>query len=402
MAEADNAKGAVKNFNVSGVERDSLRIDQLFKDEEADLTELVVTDNTGLCGTQGAVKMVETIGWYRFGPKQPGAVAWNVAEQAATDIAEGWNGLFESLAEKFNEAYPEENPYKHWGNPNKWVARGIMQELLQLYNKDNYADAGWHNGVPHLKLFNAGNLLFTSVLPHVTGMSFCMINYMEASQWTPNRGFYTSMKTLADYYPLNFKANADDGWKPAFYKNMPLTGFEMQWPYTAEKPVFDEAGEMTGTAKELCGDWILPFHMWNAGNSVKQYPILDANMTQDDMAKGEDVKITESFMKQQKYDFAGNIKYKLTKCEMSSDAYDGHRDIYIMGETNKEIICAGKFREGIMIVNFATKEYPKGEGRRPQMNKANSYRVKQFFGSMIEKGYLTTFGGDATAAMYKA
>jgi len=401
MAEADNAK-AISNFNVSGVERDSLRIDQLFKDEEADLSELAVMDNTGLCGTQGMVKMIETIAWYRFAPKAAGAVAWNIAEQAAAEVGDGWNGLFETLAEKFNETYPEEGPYKHWGNPNAWVARGIMQELLQLYNTQQYADAAWHNNVPHLKLFNAGNLLFSSVLPHATGMSFCMINYMENGQWGPNRGFYTSMKTMADYYPLNFKANADDGWKPEFYNNTPLTGFEIQWPYTANKPVYDEGGDLTGTAKELCGDWVLPFHMWNAGKTVKQYPILAANMTQDDMAKGEDVKITESFMKQQKYDFAGNIKYKLTKCEMSSDAYDGHRDIYIMGEANKEIICAGKFREGIMIVNFATKEYPKNQGRRPQMNKANSYRVKQFFGSMIEKGYVSTFGGDATAAMYKA
>lgn len=400
MAEAENAK-AVSNFAVSGVERDSLRIDQLFKDEEADLSELVVTDNTQLCGTQGLVKMIETIAWYKFGEKAAGAVAWNVAEQAAAEVADGWNGLFETLAEKFNEAYPEEAPYKHWGNPNAWVARGIMQELLQLYNANQYADAAWHNNVPHLKLFNAGNLLFSSVLPHATGMSFCMINYMENSQWSPNRGFYTSMKTMADYYPLNFKANADDGWKPELYNNT-LTGFEIQWPYTANKPKYDDGGELVGTEKVLCGDWILPFHMWNAGNTVKQYPILNANMTQDDMAKGEDVKITENFMKQQKYDFAGNIKYKLTKCEMSSDAYEGHRDIYIMGESNKEIICAGKFREGIMIVNFATKEYPKNQGRRPQMNKANSYRVKQFFGSMIEKGYVTTFGGDATAAMYKA
>jgi len=404
MAEAEpaNDRGVVKSFPVSGVERNSLRPDQLFKDEESDLSELVVEDKNGVLGI---VKILETVGWYKYGQKQPGQVGWNGKEQQQTEVCEGWVGLFDCIQEKFNEVYPEDQAYKHWGNPHNWEARGIIQEHLYLYHTGEYAHAQWQSG-PFLKLFNAGNLLFTSVFPHVTGMSMCMINYYKDNQaeiWGPNRGFYTSMQTMKDYYPLNFKANEEkDGWKPTF--KYPHTGFALQLPYTAEKPVYDEGGDVIGKKPELCGDWILPFHMWNAGLDAEQRPVADEGINANNMAEypATKVKVTEQFMKTQKYDFAGNLKYKLTKVEISKESFEGHHDIYIMGESNKEIICGAKFREGIMLVNFATKEYPKNEGRHPQMNKANAYRVKQFFGGLIEKGFVTTFGGDATADMFKA
>jgi len=405
MAEAEpaNDRGVVKSFIVSGVERDSVRIDALVKDDEKDLTELTVTDPSEIIGTKGIVKIFETFQWFNYQAKGPKEVKWNLAQAHASDVDEGWAGLLTCLQDKFNEAYPEEGPYRHWANPHLFEARGAIQEHLQLYNAGEYAGAAWQGG-PHLKLFNAGHLLFSTVYPHVSGMSICMINYMENQKWMPNRGFYTSMQSLKGYYPINFKANAEDGWKPTFNAQAPFSGFSLQWPYTAEKPTYDEAGEMIGTKPELCGDWVLPFHMWNAKLDVDQYPVLGENLTQANLAQNTPtkVKVSEQFMKTQKYDFAGNIKYKLTKAEISKEAFDGHHDIFIMGESNKEIICGAKFREGIMLVNFATKEYPKGEGRRPQMNKANAYRVKQFFGGLIAKGMVTTFGGDATADMFKA
>jgi hypothetical protein len=301
------------------------------------------------------------------------------------------------LKEKFEAVYPEEGDYKFWGNANDWVARGIIQECITLYNSGQYNNAQWLD--PHLKLFNAANLYFTSVFPHVTGMSMCMINFNAQHKWTANRGFYTSMQTFKDYYPLNFKANAEDGgWNPKFY-NDTFGGFSINWPYTSQKNKYDEAGEIVGQESVLCGDWMLPKYMWHVGQTIDVYPVMTKNIDQND--KPEKVTIDKKTMQQTKFDFAGNINYKLTTVSIGKDVADGHKDIYVMGESNKEIIVGGKFREGVMLVNFATKEYPANNGRRPQFNKANAYRVQQFFNGLIEKGFVTTFTGEDGAALFK-
>jgi len=246
--------------------------------------------------------------------------------------------------------------------------------------------------------------LFTSVFPHVTGVSMCLINYNAQNKWTPNRGFYTAMMTPKEYYPLNFKANAEEGgWNPKFYNDAPTpTGFCLQWPYKAKKDTYDDGGNVNGSEEVLCGDWILPELMWNVenGQELAQYPVTDKNVTAD--MTPEKFKVDKMKLVQTKFDFAGNIGYKFGMIKIGKELVDGHKDIYVMAEANKEIICAGKFREGIMMFNFATKTHPKGKGRPPLMNKANSYRCQQVFADLISKGFLTTFGGeDAVNDVYK-
>jgi len=395
MAEAEAARGKVHNFIVAGIEIDSLRVDAFGKDEETEMENITVTDNQVL----GAVNIAECLKGFKYAVKAPKELKYNeVGEEI--DLEGGFAGILDGFKERFENVYPEESPYTYWGHPHDFLARGIIQECITLYRDGQFNNAQWING-PYLKLFNAGNLLFTSVLPHATGMSMCMINYNKKNRWTPNRGFYTSMQTRSEYYPLNFKANAEDGWKPEFY-NSTFGGFAINWPYKVQAKKYDEAGEVIGTEPKMCGDWILPQLLWHVenGEQLTQYPVMTTNITQEH--KPEKFEVTKKKLLQTKFDFAGNVNYKLTIIKIGKELVDGHKDIYVMGESNKEIICAGKFREGIMIINFATKEHPPNQGRRPQLNKANAYRVQQFFAGLIEKGFLTTFAGDdAIAQCYK-
>merc|ERR1719397_20065 len=130
MAEADNARDKISNFIVTGIERDSLRVDNFIKDEDADLSEVVVTDSSSLLG---AVKIQEVFAWYNFQAKEPGKVAYNLAGGEAAELEGGYAGMLDILKEKFEAVYPEEGNYKFWGNANDWVARGIIQECITLY-----------------------------------------------------------------------------------------------------------------------------------------------------------------------------------------------------------------------------------------------------------------------------
>jgi len=382
MAEAE---AAVFAFPVAGVERNSLDVQDFPFEEETELENLTVTGKI-----VGEVNIYECFQKFKYGAKGLGEMKYNELGEEI-EIEGGFGGLIQAINQRFEDAYGEDGPYKFWGNANKWDARGAIQECLNLYNYGQFNNAQWLGG-PFLKLFNAGNLLFTCVFPHVTGMSMCMINYNDQNKWTWNRGFYTSMcaKDQA-YYPLNFKANADDGWKPEFYNNT-FQGFQINYPYKSHKVKYDEGGEPIGKEAELCGDWILPFYLWNIGEEVTMYPVKTDNVNANDPT--EKFTVNKLKIQQSKYDFAGNMGYKVKTLNIGKEKVDGHKDVYFMAEANKEIICAAKFREGIMIVNFATKEYPGDQGRRPQWNKNNAYRVQQFFARLVEKNIVTMFGGD--------
>jgi len=395
MAEAENV---VQNYKVDGLEKDSIGVHKFTKDDETDFSEVTVTDS----GKLGVLNIKEILKTVKYGPYNNGALSYNAKRDEEFDVEDGYNGLLECMKETFEEVYGEDGPYKYWGNPNPWAARGIIQECCNLYrDQQNFqANPVWFTD-HYLKLFNAGHLLFTSVFPHVTGISMCMLNYNEQNKWTPNRGFYAQMMTPKEYYPLNFKANEEDGWHPKFY-NDTHTGFCLQWPYTSSKDTYDDGGNVVGKEQVLCGDWILPQLMWHIdnGQELTRYPVTDKNVTAD--MTPEKFKVDKMKLVQTKFDFAGNIGYKFGMIKIGKELVDGHKDIYVMAEANKEIICAGKFREGIMMFNFATKTHPKGKGRPPLMNKANSYRCQQVFADLISKGFLTTFGGeDAVNDVYK-
>lgn len=383
-------------YVVAGVDKYSVRVDNFVKDDEKDMSEVTVTDAEVL----GVVNIQQCLEYFNYAPKQPKALQYNQQAAEKAEVEAGFAGILDAFKEKFETAYPEEAPYRFWGHLHEFEARGVIQECITLYRDGQFNSPQWQQGA-YLKLFNAGNLLFTSLFPHATGMSMCLINYNEQNRWTANRGFYTAMQTRSEYYPLNFNANSDNGWNPKFY-NDTFGGFAINWPYTAQKKKYDEAGEEVGKEEKLCGDWVLPQMMWHAdnGKELSQYPIMTENITQDHQP--QKFKVNKLKLQQTKFDFAGNINYKLTTINIGKDLVDGHKDIYVMGESNKEIICAGKFREGIMIINFATKEYPANKGRQSQLNKANSYRVQQFFTGLIEKNIVTTFAGDdALAQCYK-
>jgi len=396
MAEAEAVLGVVKNFTVAGIERDSLRVDQFVKDEETDLSGVTVTDNEIL----GVTNLVYNLTWFNYAAQQQaGGLQYNVQAGAEQEVNEGYAGMLETLAAKFDAAYGDDAaiPYRWWGNPNGWVAKGVIQECVKIYREGQFNNQQWLGG-PYLKVFNAGHMFFTSVFPHATGMSLCLINYNSAHAKTANRGFYTDMQSRSDYYPLNFKANEEDGWKPQFHNNQ-FGGFGINWPYKALKNKYDDAGEVQGKEEVLCGEWLLPQMLWNVGKEIKRYPIQLETLTGAETA--EAVKCDKNTLRQTKFDFAGNINYKLTTINIGKDEVDGHRDVYVMGESNKEIIVAGKFREGILIANFATKEHPPNKGRKCQFNKANAYRVQQFFAGLIEKGFVTCFAEDSLQSCFK-
>jgi len=387
MAEAEVKQ--VANLYVQGIERDSMQVQQFVTDEDKEMENVTVTG-----AVVGEVNIHACFSAFKYAAKAKKEMKYNEVGEAK-ELDGGFAGLLEAIKERFEDSYPEDAEYHFWGNANAWEARGAIQECLTLYNYGQFNNAQWLGG-PYLKLFNAGNLLFTAVFPHVTGMSMCMINYNVEHQWTPNRGFYTSMKAHSpEYYPLNFKANAEDGWHPKFYQDN-FGGFAINWPYTVQKPKYDEGGEVIGKEDKLAGDWVLPFYLWNIGEEVTQYPIKTDNVNANDVP--EKFTVNKLKIQQSKFDFAGNVDYKMKQLEIGKDKVDGHRDVYFMAEANKEVLVAAKFREGIMIVNFATKEYPAGQGRKCQWNKNNAYRVQQFFAGLIEKNIVTTFAGDDAVA----